>query len=56
MSSKATTAPWPPGRSIGVEVYETGNIEPSRRMNQSSDSRTVTPMPRTFVIGHSSAG
>jgi hypothetical protein len=36
MSVKATTAPRPPGVSIGAEVYSTGNIEPSRRTNQSS--------------------
>ena len=35
MSVNATTAPRPSGISIGAETYETGNIEPSRRNNQS---------------------
>ena len=56
MSVKATTAPRPSRISIGTETYETGNIEPSRRKNQSRSLRTVSPVARGSSIGHSAAG
>jgi hypothetical protein len=46
MSVKATTAPRPSGMAIGAETYHTGNIEPSRRKNQSRSLATVSPLAR----------
>jgi hypothetical protein len=46
MSVKATSAPRPPGISSGAETYETRNIEPSRRKNQSRSLVTVSPVVR----------
>ena len=56
MSVKTTTAPRPSCISSGAETYETGNIEPSRRKNQSRSLRTVSPVDRGSSIGHSAAG
>ena len=56
MSVKTTTAPRPSCISIGTETYETGNIEPSRRKNQSSSLETVSPVVRGSSIGHSATG
>jgi hypothetical protein len=56
MSVKATTAPRPSGISIGAETYDTGNIEPSRRKNQSRSLATVSPLARGSSIRHSDAG
>jgi hypothetical protein len=56
MSVKATTAPRPSGSSIGTETYDTGNIEPSRRKNQSRSLATVSPVTRGSSIGQSEAG
>jgi hypothetical protein len=56
MSVKATTAPRPSGISIGTDMYETGNIDPSRRKNQSSSLLIVSPVVRGSSIGHSQAG
>ena len=43
MSVNASTAPVPLAVSIGVAVYSTGNIDPSRRTNQSSPLFTPAP-------------
>ena len=56
MSVKATTAPRPSDISSGTDTYETGNIEPSRRQNQSNSRATVSPVVRVNRMGHSSAG
>jgi hypothetical protein len=56
MSAKATTAPRPSGISIGTETYDTGNIEPSRRKNQSRSLVTVSPVACGSSIGQSRPG
>jgi len=56
MSAKSTTAPRPSAISIGTDTYETGNLEPSRRKNQSKSRATVWPAVRGSCIGHSAAG
>jgi hypothetical protein len=56
MSVNATTAPRPCGMASGTETYETENIEPSRRKNQSRSLVTVSPVERGSSIGHSAAG
>jgi hypothetical protein len=56
MSTNVVTTPRPVGRSIGTDVYETGNISPSRRKNQSSSMRTRRPERRASRTGQSSAG
>src|SRR3954452_20658264 len=55
MSVKATTAPRPSVISSGAETYETRNMEPSRRKNQSRSLVTVSPVVRGRSIGHSAA-
>jgi hypothetical protein len=56
MSVKAKTAPRPPGVSIGADHHAIGNIDPSRRTNQSSSLCTVSPVWRGRNIGHSASG
>ena len=56
MSTKVTTTPRPVGRSMGIEVYETGNIVPSLRMNQSSSACSGSPVVAGRITRHSAAG
>ena len=56
MSVNASTAPVPFAVSTGVAVYETGNIDPSRRTNQSSPLLTPAPSRTERSSSHSSAG
>ena len=56
MSVNASTAPVPFAVSIGVAVYATGNIDPSRRTNQSSPLFTPPPSSTERSSLHSSAG
>jgi hypothetical protein len=56
MSVNATTAPRPSCISSGADTYETGNIDPSRRQNQSRSTVTGSPLSSGRRIGQSAAG
>jgi hypothetical protein len=56
MSMNVITTPRPVGSSIGTAETDTGNIVPSRRMNQSSSQCTGSPVRIGSSTGHSSAG
>ena len=56
MSVNATTAPRPSRSSSGTDTYDTGNMDPSRRKNQSRSLSIVSPVARGTSIGHSDAG
>jgi hypothetical protein len=56
MSRIATTAPVPDSIGNGADEYATRIVEPSRRKNQSSSTRTLSPVVRGLSSGHSSTG
>ena len=41
---------------MGTALTQTGNIDPSRRMNQSSSTTTGRPVQIEWMTGHSSTG
>ena len=56
MSVNATMAPRPSRIPSGTETQETGNVEPSRRTNQSRSLAAVASLARGRSSGHSAAG